>query len=746
MLGLAAVAGASLLTYLYDAESPIWPRLCAGVCLGFALLGLTGFALASLLGMNATALALAGVVCASPLLLLLRVDVRARVAANARDRVRALRSALRLSPWGVAGALAFYIAATLLFLCVFANAMYVTGEGLFTGVDTNLGDMPFHAAVVTGFAHGENFPPQHPEFAGVRLTYPFVVDFVTAMFVRAGASLEGSMFWQSFLMILSLTGLLHWWALRLMRGRRAALLVPALVLLSGGFGWWAFVGEAGAGGRGVFEMLGALEHDYTRAYYNYQWGNAVTALFVTQRSMLLGLSLALVVWTLWWDAGVKAKGKRQKAKGGSEEESSPDAEVVSHSVGGKKKVKGKTKAARVDVTRVDVRRGRAEHRRAARGASSRESLADDESAAESTFAFCLLPFALRQMLAAGVVAGLLPLVHAHSFVVMMSMGACLALLQGALALSSSEAKSPDEGERPSALVKLWEVWKPWVAFAAVASLLAVPQMLWATRGSSVEASRFFGWEFGWGHGDENVVWFWIKNTALFIPLTVAALAWRGREPVVSKRLLFFYAPFALCFVVPNVYKLSPWVWDNIKVLFYWWVASAPLVALLLARLWRRGELWSRAAVVALVLAQTAAGGLDVWRAAVGTERREIDSDGLAFAELIKSRTPPRALILHAPVYNDPVYLTGRRTFLGYPGHIWSHGLNFERREAEMKRIYAGGADASSLIEGNGIEYVVVGPLERAELRKAGVTINESFFKRFEKVGGAGEYSLYKTRP
>src|SRR3712207_8405390 len=92
---------------------------------------------------------------------------------------------------------------------------------LFRSVDTNLGDMPFHAAVVTGFAYGENFPPQHPELAGTPLTYPFVVDFVTAMFVRTGATLEGSMFWQSFLMMMSLAGLLHRWAFRLMRGRRA---------------------------------------------------------------------------------------------------------------------------------------------------------------------------------------------------------------------------------------------------------------------------------------------------------------------------------------------------------------------------------------------------------------------------------------------------------------------------------------------------------------------------------------------
>src|SRR5215207_32973 len=619
LLGLAAVAGAMLLTYLYDTEAPLWPRLCAGVCLGFTLLGLTGFALASMLGMNAAALALAGAVCASPLLLLLRADVRERVVRNVRGGVRALGSALSFSRKGHAGALAFYVVAVLVFWFVFWNAMYVTGDGLYTGVDTNLGDMPFHAAVITGFAHGENFPPQHPELAGTPLTYPFVVDFVTAMFVRAGATLEGSTFWQGFLMMLALTGLLHRWAFRLMRGRRASMLVPALVLLSGGLGWWAFVGEAASGGRGVFELLGNLEHDYTRAYYNYQWGNAVTTLFVTQRSMLLGLSLALIVWTLWWDASVKAEGRRQKAKVGREEEpSSPEvseAEVGSRGVGGKKKVKGKSKAAR-----VDVKRSRAERGRASRGSHAVDE-ANNEATADNTFAFCLLPFAFRPMLAAGLVAGLLPLVHAHSFVVMMSMGACLALLQGWVVLAADAgSEGVDEGERPSMLNKVWEVWRPWVVFAAAACVLAVPQMLWATRGSSVEASRFFGWQFGWAHGEENVVWFWIKNTALFIPLLVAALAWRGREPLVPRRLLFFYLPFALCFVVPNVYRLSPWVWDNIKVLLYWWVASAPLVALVLARLWRRGGAWRRALVVALVVAQTAAGGLDVWRAAVGTER------------------------------------------------------------------------------------------------------------------------------
>src|SRR5688572_31613449 len=31
-------------------------------------------------------------------------------------------------------------------------------------------------------------------------------------------------------------------------------------------------------------------------------------------------------------------------------------------------------------------------------------------------------------------------------------------------------------------------------------------------------------------------------------------------------------------------RLSPWIWDNIKFLFYWYVASVPIVALVLARM------------------------------------------------------------------------------------------------------------------------------------------------------------------
>jgi hypothetical protein len=718
LLALAAVAGATLLTYLYDRDASLWARLCAGVCVGFAALGLVGFVLASWLGMTPAALVLAGAVTGSPLLLLARPDLRAHLIADARAGSRFLNLALTRPGRGATSTLIFYVVAAALFWLVCDRTMYADARGLFTGVQTNIGDLPFHLSLITGFAHGENFPPEHTEFAGVRLTYPFVVDFLTAMFVRAGAGLVGAFFWQNFAMSLALVGLLHRWASKLTGDRAAALMTTALVLLSGGLGWVVFLKQALADGAGLFNMLGRVPQDFTiMGHLGIRWGNSVTALFVPQRGILLGVGLALVAWTLWWqateEAEEKAAGRRQKA-----ERESPGRDE--RGKGGKKKGKRRKETAGVSAPRAS---------------------AELDAGHESPAAFRFRPSGFYQMLAAGVAAGLLPLVHAHSFVVLMSMGGCLALLQTALAWR----RAGDAHAGRSAGGALWELWRPWVAFFGAALVLAVPQMWWATRESAVQSGRFFGWDWSWDNGEENAVWFWLKNTGAFIPLLVAALAWRGRGRVVSPRLFYFYLPFTLCFVVPNLFKLSPWVWDNIKVLLYWWIASAPLVALVLAWLWRRAATPARLAALALLFSLTAAGALDVWRVASGAvELQTFDADGVRFAELVKAQTPPRALILHAPTYNDPVYLTGRRTFLGYPGHIWSHGLDYAAREAELKRIYAGGPGAARALAESGVEYVVVGPLEEGKMREYGVRLDESFFERYAKVGEVGEYRLYKT--
>jgi len=268
--------------------------------------------------------------------------------------------------------------------------------------------------------------------------------------------------------------------------------------------------------------------------------------------------------------------------------------------------------------------------------------------------------------------------------------------------------------------------------------VAVPLLAWTARGSQASISAFFGLELGWDHGAHPLPWFWLANTGAFIPAFVAALLWRGDRPLVPRRLLLYALPFVVWFIVPNVLRLAPWLWDNIKVLVYWWLGGVPIVALLLARLWsdRTGP---RVAAVALAVVLMAAGALDVARATVGPSYQEFDRDGMALASLIREETPPNAVILTAPAYNTPVFLTGRRVFMGYVGHLWSNGLPYGDRERDVRTIYAGEAGARELLARYGISYVVVGPQERRE-----VAANDAFFEQFPVVGEAGEYRLYEV--
>jgi len=690
-LALLAAVGGALATYAYDEGASLSTRLCSGACIGLAAFGLIGFILASFIGLTPLAIGIAAVVVTAPTALLLKPTHRGQIQGDLAATLGAVRRATLNPSRETVGYFCYCAIATLLLWQIFNLAMLELPEGIYTCVRNNFGDLPFHVSVITGFAHGNNFPPEDPTYAGVRFTYPFLTDFISAMFVRCGAGLRGSMFIENFIVALAFVGVLHRWAWEMLRDRLAALLTPLLVLLNGGFGWLLlfsdFKNQKGAG------VLEHLRSSFTIGDSGWRWGNAFSTLLVTQRGMLLGLPLAVIVFTQWWvsqnieEAKGKKEGKSKKAKG--------------------KKAKLKEEGIKAPSTSSPL-----------------------------PPSFFLLP-SVRRMIAAGFVAGLLPLVHAHSFVVVMAMGACLALLQ--------------------------RRWPEWIVFAAVASLIALPQMWWSTRGSAVNASTFFGWEFGWDHGNENPVWFWFKNTGLFIPAIVAALLWRGKKPLVSRRLLLFYLPFTLCFIVPNVLKLAPWIWDNVKVLFYWWLASAPLVALLVSRLWHEGSN-RRALSIALFVCITLAGALDVgviisrsevYKAFyrqfldestieqffVSGQYQVFDRNGLEFAELVKQQTRPRSLLVHAPVHNTPIFLTGRRSLMGYPGHIWTHGLEFREREAEIKRIYSGAPDAESLIRKYSIEYAVVGPLERMAM-----PVNEQFFSRFEKVGEIGDYRLYKTQP
>lgn len=647
LLALLAIAGGTLASYVYDDDAPLVSRLAYGTASGLVALAGIGFILANFVGIVPGALG-AGVVVALPLGALARPDVRARVALDVRATVGSVLSALRDPTFSTYGPIVYTVVLTVFLWFVFDRVILEEDGALLTGYVNNLGDLPFHMQVTSSFAYGQNFPPEDPTYAGTGFAYPYLSDFLAAMFVGLGAGFRDAFFVQNLFVGLALVGLLFRFTHVLTGDRLAAFLAPVLVLLSGGLGWVAFLQDARLGEAGIIAALGSLTQDYTIVGEGpFRWGNAITTLLVTQRSLLFGLPVALIVFVLVW------------------------------------------KLVHADPP-----------------PSTRPSLRADH---------------VRLALAAGILTGSLPLVHAHSFVVVMG----TAFFVGVFFVQWRARR-----------------WIPWSIYVIAALALALPQIWWSTHDSIANAGTFFGFELGWDHGDENIAWFWFLNTGLFIPLAVTAAFWPGRQPIATRSLLLFSAAFIAWFVVPNVMKLAPWVWDNIKVLFYWFVGFVPLVAVLLARALRSGPGW-RALGLTAVLSMTLAGGIDIWRVLSNqTELGEFDRDGIAIAAVIRETTPPRALILHAPTYNPPVFLTGRRSLLGYTGYIWAHGLPYLDREADIKRMYAGEAGADELLERYAIEYILVSPIERGSM-----TVDDRYLAKFPVTGEIGGYRLHEvTRP
>lgn len=639
-LALLATAGGTVVSYAYDDDAPLPVRLAYGAASGLVAFSGFGFLLANLIAIGPAAFG-AALLAGIPVVALVRPAIRAHGTADLRALGSQLSAAVRGPGLGSARPLLYAVVATVFLWAVFDRVIIERDGGLLTGYVNNLGDLPFHLQITSSFAYGENFPPQDPMYAGTGFAYPYLSDLLAALFVAVGASLREAFLLQNMLLGLALVGVLYRFASVVTADRLAGYIAPILVLLSGGFGWVLLLSDAQVGEQGLLAALGSMTRDYTISQEGpFRWGNAITTLLVTQRSLLMGLPIALMVFTLLWKLIHLDRGEAARANG--------------------------------------------------------RALA----------------------LGAGILTGSLPLVHAHSFIVVMGTAFLLGLL-----------------------FRQWreDRWRWWSIYVIAALAVALPQAWWSTRDSVASAGTFFGFEFGWDHREENIAWFWFINTGLFIPLAVLAAVWRDRTRLASRSLLLFTAAFAVWFVVPNAIKLAPWIWDNIKVLFYWFVGFVPLVALLISRLLQSRPALRAAGATALVVL-TLAGGLDVWRAISGqTEYGEFDRDGIAFAALVREQTAPNALVLNAPTWNTPVFLTGRRSLLGYTGHAWSRGLPYLDREADIKRIYAGEADADELLGRYGIEYIVLSPVERNNL-----TVNDAFLERFPTVAEAGEYRLYEV--
>lgn len=281
---------------------------------------------------------------------------------------------------------------------------------------------------------------------------------------------------------------------------------------------------------------------------------------------------------------------------------------------------------------------------------------------------------------AGVIASFLPLVHSHSFVVM---GVCA----GVFALRA--------GLRPT------------LAFARGVLPLALPAVIFMMTRNSLATSKFFAFEPGFDGGAQAPLRFWLMNAGVFLPLVAAGLALRA-----GRRRAVVAVPFVALFVAANLFRLSPWMWDNIKFLAPAHAGLAPFAALALGALWEfRRAL--RPVAVLLFVAAVVSGALDASRVAGSGVFGIFSLQDIEFGSRVREATPASAVILTGGTHNHPVLLSGRRQFIGYEGHLWSQGLEYGRRKAAADAFFAGAPGPAPDVA---VDALALTPAETAKLR------------------------------
>ena len=311
----------------------------------------------------------------------------------------------------------------------------------------------------------------------------------------------------------------------------------------------------------------------------------------------------------------------------------------------------------------------------------------------------------REFLVAGLLLGLMPLLHASSYF-------DLALFfSGLAALDVTVAAVAHRDDTSRAIRSALN----WAYFLVPAAVIGAPQVLLILPPAAYNHS-FLRSQFGWMSVTTdyhlNVVVFWLLNTALLIPLALTAyFMGRGGKP----GLMRFVVPAWLLFILPNLVILQPWDWDNTKWFAWWAIFAAILAGVVIAQLGRRGPVPGALAVL-LLLATTASGGLDLVRASQrdipGVSYRLLTTDELHVAAWARGNTPEAAIFLTGWQNNHPILtMSHREVVMGYPGWIWTWGLNDDHRQADITAMFRGMPGTDEMLRKYRVSYVVIGPEE-----------------------------------
>jgi len=344
--------------------------------------------------------------------------------------------------------------------------------------------------------------------------------------------------------------------------------------------------------------------------------------------------------------------------------------------------------------------------------------------------------AYRELILAGSLIGLLPYIHAHSFMVT----AFVALFLSAVACIKNPFKKSVYGK----MLRRRD-FRIFIFLLAPLILLSLPQIMSIRTGVSEDFFVFFP---GWTEESRNMImgfdWSSLAASCYSIAKTITVLlmfwALNAGGLIILLSLGFlkadnkariFYLPFLLLFVIANFVKFQPWYFDNYKIFIYWLSLTAVMASL--AILWVTDfnkRLFKSLVTVslAILIITSILFGLVTHVAMVEDSYVIWTQEETEIAEWALENTAPDSVFLTGTAHNHPIpALSGRPRVMGYEGWLWSHGINWtmitERKKDEMEMFEGNYA----LIKDYGVDYICIGPYERAFALHNHFDINYSAF-------------------
>ena len=330
----------------------------------------------------------------------------------------------------------------------------------------------------------------------------------------------------------------------------------------------------------------------------------------------------------------------------------------------------------------------------------------------------------RFWLTAGVIGGLLPMIHTHSFFALGLTAACW------MAWSAFR-------DRFSAR---W--FSGWLRFGLTAVLLAAPQlMIWTFRSVGGNAS-FLRLNFDWVNGgQENWFWFWLKNVGpLFVVFPIAYIM-SGKE----RRAVFSGAWFI--FILCELVVFQPNVYDNNKLLYVAYMFICCLCADALLEFSSRWKASARRSFLAVMIILCCnAGVLTIGREVVSGVPRYgyelFSSDEVAASEYVLDHTQADSLFLTDDNHDNTVaVLTGRNIVCGSSSYLYFHGLDYTYQQRMAQMMLTDEAFFEEHRSEFGINYVYMGYYENTLVGN----IRTYLEAHYPEVFSSGSISIFDVR-